>query len=112
MHKILFVPSKTRVSVLPTPVEGLLSNPIDPQGKILCGPRPFVGSQGLKVGHGVQNLYNSVRTSLVLLFSSLRVTHPVGLGFGFIVIEPLLLSCYGFFVFGHRVSYFSGLYAP
>ena len=47
-----------------------------------------------------QNLHHSGRTSLVL-FSSLWVTHPGGMGFDFIVIVPLLLSrCVFFFVFG------------
>ena len=33
------------------------------------------------------------------------VTHPAGMGFDFIMIVPLLLSCYGFFfVFGNGVS--------
>ena len=43
-----------------------------------------------------QNLHNSVRTSLLLLFSSLWVTHSVGMVFDFIVIAPLLPSCCGF----------------
>ena len=56
---------------------------------------------------GVQNLHNSGRTSLVLLFSSLWVTYPAGMGFDFIVIVLLLPSCCGFFfVFGHGVSFF------
>ena len=39
-------------------------------------PSPFVGSPGWEAWYGVQNLHNSGRTSLVLLFSSLWVTHP------------------------------------
>ena len=47
-----------------------------------------------------QNLHNSGRTSLVLLFSTLWVTHLVGMGFDFIMIVPLLKSCCSFvFVF-------------
>ena len=43
---------------------------------------------------------------MVLLFSSLLVTHPVVTGFDFIVITPLLLSHCGFsFVFGCGVSF-------
>ena len=41
-----------------------------------------------------------------IMFSSLRVTHPVGMGFDFIMIVPFLPSCCSFFVFGHRVSFF------
>ena len=36
--------------------------------------------------HGVQNLHNSGRTSLVLSFSSLWVAHLAGMGFDFNVI--------------------------
>ena len=43
---------------------------------------------------------------MVLLFSSLWVTHPVGMGFDFIMIVSLLLShCSFFFVFGCVVSF-------
>ena len=38
-------------------------------------PSPFVGSPGREVWYRVQNLHNSERTSLVLLFSSLQVTY-------------------------------------
>ena len=55
-------------------------------------PSPFVGSLGWEAWHGVQNLHNNGRTSLLLLFSSLWVTHLVGMGFDFIMIAPLLLS--------------------
>ena len=52
--------------------------------------------------------FRSGRTSLVLLFSSLRVTYSVRMGFDFIVIVPLLHSrCGFFFIFGRGVS-FSG----
>ena len=53
-------------------------------------PSPFVGSPDWEAWHGVQNLHNSRRTSLVLLFSSLWVTHLTGMGFDFIVISPHL----------------------
>ena len=63
---------------------------------------PFVGSPGWGAWCGVPNLHNSGRTSLSLLFFSLWVTHPAGLGFDFIVIMPLLPSHWSFFfVFGH-----------
>jgi len=74
---------------------------------------PFVGSPGWEAWGGVQNLYNSGRTSLVLLFSSLWVTQPVGMGFDFIVIVPLPSSHWGcFFVFGRGVSFSGGFQCP
>ena len=45
---------------------------------------------------GVQDLHNSGRTSLVLLFSSLWVIHSVGVGFDFIMIVPFLPSHFAF----------------
>ena len=50
-----------------------------------------------------QNLYNSEIIALVLLFSSLWVAHLVHIGFDFIVIVPLVLSCCIFFVFGSGI---------
>ena len=60
-------------------------------------PSPFVGSPGWKACCRVQNLHNSGRTSLVLLFSSLWVTHLAGMRFDFIAVVPLLPSHCGFF---------------
>ena len=56
-------------------------------------PSPFVRSPGWKAWHGFPKLHHSERTSLVLLFSSLWVTHPLGIGFDFIVTAPLLPYC-------------------
>ena len=51
------------------------------QGQTPYGfPVPLLGSQAGKPDGGVQNLQNSSRTSLVLLFSSLWVTHRAGIG--------------------------------
>ena len=67
----------------------------------------FVRSLGWEAWGGVLNLQNSGRTSLVLLFSSLWVTHPAGIGFDFIMIVPFLpYPCSFFFVFGCGVSFF------
>ena len=52
-----------------------------------------------------QNLHNSGRT-LVFLFSSLWVSHLLGIGFYFMVIASILLSCCSVFVFGYGVSVF------
>ena len=74
---------------------------------------PFVGSPGWEAWHGVQNLHNSVETSLILWFSSLWATHPAGMGFDFIMIAPLLPSnCSCFFVFGCGVSFYGGFQCP
>ena len=78
-------------------------------------PSPFVGSgsPGWEAWHGVLNCQNSGRASLVLLFSSLQVTHPVGMGFNFIIFVPLLPSCCSFFfVFGHGVYFFGRFQHP
>ena len=53
-------------------------------------PSPFVGSPGWEAWHGVQNLHNKGRTSLVLLFSSLWITHLAGIGFDLSWFVPLL----------------------
>ena len=63
-------------------------------------PSPFAGFPGWEAWHGVQNLYNSGRTSLVL-FSSLWVTHTAGMGFDFVMIMPLLQSHFSFFLSLH-----------
>ena len=60
---------------------------------------------------GAQNLYNSGRTSLVLLFPSLWIAHPVGMEFIFIVTVPLLPSRCGF-SFGCGVSFLNGFQSP
>ena len=65
----------------------------------------FVRSPGWEAWHGVQNLHNSRRTALILLFSSL-CTHLTDMGFDFIVTVPLLPACCGFFVSGYGVSFF------
>ena len=70
---------------------------------------PFFRSPAWEPWHGTQNLHNSGRTSLVLLFSSLWVTHPAGMGCDFITIVPLLpYHCSFFLVFGFGISFFGG----
>ena len=47
--------------------------------------------------------------SLVLLFSSVWVTHPVGMGFDFIMMASFLaFHCAFFFVFGRGVAFLGG----
>ena len=43
-------------------------------------PSPFVRAPGWEASRGAQNLHNSGKTSLVLLFSGLWVTHLAGMG--------------------------------
>ena len=75
----------------------------------LAIPSPFVRSQGWEAWHGLENLHNSARTSLVLFFSNLWITYPAGMVFLFIMIVPLLPSCCSFFfVFGRGVSFMVG----
>ena len=100
-------------SVFP-PVLWKFSNqvPLPSRSASLGVPSPFVGSPGWEAWHVVPNLHNSGR-ALVLLFSSLWVTHPAAVGFDFIMITPLLPSCWGlFFVFGLGVSSFSRFQHP
>ena len=102
--KDLFVPSKTRVSVSPSPV--------DPTG--LHGQIPWgfsVPCQVPRLASGLQNLDNSERT-LVLLFC-LWVTHPVGIEFDFIVIAPLIASCCSFSIVLQRgIPFFGEFQCP
>ena len=73
----------------------------------------FVRSPGQEAYNCVQNFHNSARTSLVLLFCSLWVTHPAGMSFDFMVIAPQLPSCGHFlFVFGHGISFPGGFQCP
>ena len=65
-------------------------------------------SPGWESWHGVQNLYNSGKTPFVLLFSSLWVTNPAGIGFDFYCgCAPPTVHCVFFFVFGCGM-YFCG----
>ena len=70
---------------------------------------PLARSPGCEAWDGIQDLHNSGRSSLALLFSSLWVIHPAGIGFDFIMIAPFLSSGCGFvFVFGCGISFFAG----
>ena len=71
--------------------------------------RLFASSPSWKVWRRGSEPSLQGRTSLVLSFCSLWVAHPVGMGFDYIMIAPLLPShCSFSFVFWHRVSFFSG----
>ena len=111
--KDIVLPSKSGVSVSPSPrspsIKSLWPSKPDSLGIL----SPFVRSPVWKNWCMAQNLHNNGRTSLVLFFSSLWLAYPVGIGFGFIIISPLLLSHCGFsFVFWCRVSLFGGFQCP
>ena len=86
--KILFVSSNTGYFVFPMPPGSLIIKSHWPLSRpdSLDVPSSFVSFPSLKGYNRVQNLHNSVITSLVLLFSSLWV--PVGMGFDFIGLCP------------------------
>ena len=89
--KIVFVPSKTGVSVSSILMEVLKLNPAGLQGQI---PQEFlVPLSDPQAGNPDVGLRTSTsgRTSLVLLFSSFWVAYLVGMGFAFTVIVPLPL---------------------
>ena len=70
-------------------------------------PRPSLRPPGREASHGAENLPSSARTSLVSLFSSMRVAHLEGTGCDFNAIAPLWPSRCGFsFVLGRGVSFF------
>ena len=65
----------------------------------------FAGFPSWEIRCGGYNLHNSVRTSLILLFLRLLVTHLANIGFDFIVFAFLLPSDCGFlFNFGYGIS--------
>ena len=68
-------------------------------------PSPFAGYPGWKARHRAQSLHNSGRASLVILFSSLWVSHLLGKGFDFTLLPS---SCVFSFVFGRGVSFLVG----
>ena len=107
------MPFKSGVSVSCNAVEVLWLDPDGLQNQVPWGfPIPFLDPQGWEAWHEAHNLHNQWST-LVLLFSSLWVTHPADIGSHFIVFAPLL-ACYCgfFFVFGYGVYFFGGFQHP
>ena len=74
----------------------------------LAIPTPFDITPGWEAWRGAQNLYNIGKTSLVLLFSSLWVTHLAGMVFDFTVIARLQPSHCNFFIFGWAIPLLVG----
>ena len=102
MCKILFVAFKTGVSFLQSSESPIIKSLWPSRSDSLGIPSPFLNPQAWKTR--IQNLQNSART-FVLLFSSLWVTHPVVMGFDFIMVVLLLPThCCFFFVFGPGMS--------
>ena len=111
--KILFEPSKTGVSFPQSRGSPVIKSCWPSKSDSLGIPTPFAGSPGWKGWHGAQNLLNSGRMSLILLFSCLWVAHLECVGFYFIMIVLLLPShCGFFFAFGHGVYSFGGFQCP
>ena len=93
-------------------MEFLSSNPASLQSQIPWGFLvPLSDPQAGMPDGGAQNLYNSGRTSLVLLFSSSGTAHPVGVAFVFTVIVPLFPSQCGS-SFGCGLCFFNGFQHP
>ena len=104
---VLFLPpSKCGVSVSPSPVELLQSNPTGLQSQIPWEFLvPLLDPQAGKPDVRAQNLHNCGRISLVL-FSNFWVANPLCMGFDFIMIVLLLPShCSFFFASGCDVYF-------
>ena len=88
-HKVLFLPSQDWSLCFP-PI--LWSNPTGLQGQIPWGlPAPLLDTQAGKPDVRFTT-FTTVGELLWYHCSLVRVTHPAGVGFGFIVIVPLLPS--------------------
>ena len=109
--RFLFV-SPRMESVSPSPVEVLPFNLTGLQSQTPWGFRgPLPDPQAGKPDLGLKTFTTSLvaRTSLVLLFSCLWVAHPLGMGFYFIVIVPLLPPhCSFSFIAEHGISFLVG----
>ena len=104
VHKALFVPPKNLCPVLwqfCNQIALTFKVRFSGDSQSLCQiPRLGSLTQGSEPSQQWEN-------SLVLLFSSLWVTHLEGMGFDLIVVAPLLPSHCGYFVFGLGVSFLS-----
>ena len=77
--KILFVSSKCGVCFPQSCGSPIIKFQWPSKSDSLWIPCPFVGSPGWEAWCGAQNLHNSGRTSLLLLFSSFWVAHLAGM---------------------------------
>ena len=107
-HKILFVCASQEFSLCfpQSCVSPIIKSHWLSKSDSLGIPSPFAGSSSWEAWHEVQDLQNSERTSLVLLFSRSWFATPslptVGMGFDFMVIASLLQSHLIFvFISGH-----------
>ena len=89
--RILFVPSKTGVSFPQSCGSPIIQSCWPSWPDFLGIPSPFVRSPDWETQR-IPNLHNRGRTSLVFSFSSLWVSHVMGMGFDLIVIMSLLPS--------------------
>ena len=104
-HKILRVPSKSGVSISPSPVEFCGHTPPAFKARFTGSPLSVSRPPGWGAWCGAQNAHSCGKTSEVQLYSLLWVTHPEGMGFDYVGKPPLLSSCCGFFVFGCWISF-------
>ena len=108
-HENLCMPSKIVVSVSPSPVMLLHSNPIGLQSLMLWGS--FSQCQTLRLGSltwgsGLSHLWENLCDIIIFQFMGLP---PLGMGFDYIEKAPLLPShCSFFFVFGCKISFLVG----
>ena len=113
---LLWVLVRAKFCLCPLRLESLVTLVLGKANvQILLPLRPdSLGIPSLFVGYPrVQNLHNSARTSLALLFSHLWVTHLAFLGFDIFVIAPLLPThCSCLFVFQRGISLFGGFPRP
>ena len=105
VHRTLCVPPNSGVSTSPSLWNSCYQTLLAFKARFSGG---FSHCQTPKLGtwYGAQDFDSCRRTSVVQLFSSLWVTHLVGMDF--IMIAPLLPSHCGFFVFGCRVPFLVG----
>ena len=92
-HKILFVPLQEWSLWLPQSCGNPVIKSCSPsKAGSLEVPSPFARYPGWEAWCEAQNLHNSGRTSLVVLFSSSWVTYLVGVGLDFILLVPPPIS--------------------
>ena len=96
------------VSVSPSPLEFLQSNPAGPQSQILWGLSSHCQAPRLEsLTRGSERSLLGENSYDIIVFQ--WVTHPAGMGCDFIIVASLLLSCRDFvLVFGSRIPFLIG----
>ena len=99
VHEAFYSPCNNGLSVSPSSVEFLWSNPVGLQNRFLWGSSSCFQCPQARELHVGLRTFTSVGESLLYLFSGLWVTNPVPMSFDFIMIAHLLSSWCGFFFF-------------